>query len=260
MTRGDTFVPLPVDSQDAEEETTAEMAHVASLERQVRKLQRFVVGAVLLSSVSTATLLAVVLAGGVGFKGASPSGPENSLVHRAAALLTEPAGAAVSPEGLGLRATAGQHPALMQKWSGPDRVIVPYGFNGCDTSQMPPQIAPVRRAGDFLFLSGILGYNKVCASAEPDPGKQIELAFHWADVALRASGSDWTEVMSVTSYHLDLKGHMDTFVRMRKKYLPPYPLPAWTAVQVGAMYFPDEVYEMTLIALRKPCDNLECDR
>jgi len=150
---------------------------------------------------------------------------------------------------------------VQQLWSsgGEANVIVPYGFKACDSSTMPPQIAPIRKTEDFLFLSGILGYEVPCKSAVKDVAGQIKAAFKWANETLAAAGADWKDVLSVTSYHVDLHNHDDVFARMREQVLPEPPYPAWTAVGVKSLYFENEVFEMSIIA-RHQCVGLQCDR
>mmetsp|Transcript_90116 Transcript_90116/g.165393 ORF Transcript_90116/g.165393 Transcript_90116/m.165393 type:complete len:177 (+) Transcript_90116:121-651(+) len=112
---------------------------------------------------------------------------------------------------------------------------------------------------DFLFLSGILGYEVPCKSAVKDVAGQIKAAFKWANETLAAAGADWKDVLSVTSYHVDLHNHDDVFARMREQVLPEPPYPAWTAVGVKSLYFENEVFEMSIIA-RHQCVGLQCDR
>merc|ERR1719454_151574 len=52
-----------------------------------------------------------------------------------------------------------------------EEVIVPYGFKACDSPKGDPQMAPIRKSGDFLFLSGLLGYETPCKSAVKDVEK-----------------------------------------------------------------------------------------
>merc|ERR1719343_115448 len=105
----------------------------------------------------------------------------------------------------------------LQMWDFPtDSVIVPYGFQGCDSSNMPPQIAPIRKNGDFVFLSGILGYEKPCKTAVQDVRGQIIAAFRWANRTLSAAKVSWKDVLSVTSYHVDLQNHSSIFAKMRE--------------------------------------------
>lgn len=145
-----------------------------------------------------------------------------------------------------------------QLWQN-DAVIVPYGFKSCDSAAEPPQIAPIREKGGFLFLSGILGYDTPCKSAVRDGNKQIEAAFKWADDTLSTAKVSWSDVMSVTSYHVNLTQHQETFAAQREKYMPKPPYPAWTAVGVNQLYFEHEVFEMTIIAKKPECVGLECD-
>jgi len=139
-------------------------------------------------------------------------------------------------------------------------VIVPYGFKACDSTSEPPQIAPIRQNGEFLFLSGILGYDTPCKTAVKDVTEQFRAAFKWANDTLTTAGVSWVDVMSVTSYHVDLKGHEKIFAKSREDFLPRQPYPAWTAVGVNKLYFDNEVFEMTIIARRQGCIGLECDR
>jgi enamine deaminase RidA (YjgF/YER057c/UK114 family) len=147
----------------------------------------------------------------------------------------------------------------LQMWD-LDSVIVPYGFKGCDSSAMPPQIAPIRKNGDFVFLSGILGYDKPCASAVKNVTEQIVAAFKWANQTLAKAGVTWKQVLTVTSYHVDLVKHQNIFAKMRTEVLPKPPYPAWTAVGVDSLYFDGEVFEMTIVARKTKCVGLECDR
>lgn len=210
-----------------------------ALKSQVRLLQRFMMGSVVVS-VGSLCVLAAALFGSVGSGNSGGDG----------------AGAPFSTTSVGADGPGG----ATQLWSGPDNVIIPYGFKDCDSSTMPPQIAPVRTAGDFLFLSGILGYDVPCQSAVQEVEEQIEKAFSWADTTLKAAGVAWTDVMTVTSYHVNLDEHADAFQKAREKYLKKNPLPAWTSVGVSSLYFPGEVFEMQMVAMRKPCHGLgDCE-
>ena len=79
--------------------------------------------------------------------------------------------------------------------------LVPEEFSYCNTAGWPAQIAPVRRSGDFLFFSGLLGYEEPCKTAVKDSTKQVEMAFHWMDKTLKSAGIGWIDLVSVTSYH-----------------------------------------------------------
>lgn len=207
------------------------------LQATIRHLKGIAFGSMLVSAVAMSLAATTLL------RSSQPSAPERSQIT--------PSEVQALYSKFNANATTGL-------WSGPDNVIVPYGFSECDSTAMPPQIAPVRVAGDFLFLSGILGYNTPCESAHPDIDKQIELAFHWADVTLRAAKSSWKDIMMVTSYHVGMKKHIKKFTEMRSKYLADGIFPAWTSVEVSKLFFDHEVFEMTMIGRKAPCNNLEC--
>lgn len=148
--------------------------------------------------------------------------------------------------------------ATTTKWAGRNTEIVPYGFEKCDRSGLPTQLAPIRVAGDFIFLSGVLGYNVPCVSAIQDPAGQIKEAFRVLNLTLTAANIRLKDVDSVTSYHTDMKKHLDIFVEEREKYFNEQPFPAWTAIGTNCLYFQGQVLEMSAVARAPPCDSLEC--
>jgi len=156
----------------------------------------------------------------------------------------------------GSKSTSALQPT--QLWAGADSDLVPEEFSYCNTAGWPAQIAPVRRSGDFLFFSGLLGYEQPCKTAVKDSAKQVEMAFHWMDKTLKSAGIGWIDLVSVTSYHVNIDAHLDTFLAQRKKYLAHAPYPAWTSVSVPKLFFDYEVLELTAVARVPPCSSLEC--
>jgi enamine deaminase RidA (YjgF/YER057c/UK114 family) len=209
--------------------SSAVSLEIVLLQAQVRTLRRVAFGSLAVSMLALAVLAQNMLAG---------------------------TGAARSP--LNTMAVTAKVPEIQQLWDD-NEVIIPYGFDECESASEPPQIAPIRKNGEFLFLSGILGYDVPCKTAVQDPAKQIRAAFKWAEDSLEAAGVKWSDVLTVTSYHVNISQHQRTFADMREKFLTEPPYPAWTAVGVSGLYFPNEIFEMTLIA-RKVCLGLECDR
>lgn len=161
-------------------------------------------------------------------------------------------------------ATADPKPAGPRRlWAsgGDDSVMVPYGFADCTTTAMPPEFAPVRAAGDFFYFSGIAGYLEPCKSVIPDREAQIEKAFYWLAQMLETSKLTFPEVLSVTAYHVGpMAREMDTLVRMREKYWPVTPYPAWTSVQVEGLWYPEAIFMVQIVARRKSCSGVQCDR
>jgi enamine deaminase RidA (YjgF/YER057c/UK114 family) len=156
----------------------------------------------------------------------------------------------------GAKSTSALQPT--QLWAGVDSDLVPEEFTYCNSAGWPAQMAPVRRSGDFLFFSGILGYDEPCKSAEKDASKQVEVAFGYLDRTLKAAGVGWIDLVSVTSYHVNMGDHVDEFLAQRQKYLSKGPYPAWTSVSVPKLFFDHEVLELTAVARVPPCASLEC--
>merc|ERR1719247_125609 len=148
--------------------------------------------------------------------------------------------------------TMAKPPATTELWAGPDEDIVPEDMQFCLSAGWPAQMAPVRRAGDFLYFSGLLGYSEPCKKAHEDPKKQVELAFEWMDKVLSEAGVKWTDLLSVTSYHVNLDDHLDMFLTEREKYLPHGPFPAWSSVVVEKLFFEHEILEMSAVARLPP--------
>jgi enamine deaminase RidA (YjgF/YER057c/UK114 family) len=145
-----------------------------------------------------------------------------------------------------------------QLWAGVDSDLVPEEFSYCTSAGWPAQIAPVRRSGDFLYFSGILGYEEPCKTCVKDTSKQVKMAFHWMDKTLKSAGIGWIDLVAVTSYHVDMDKHLDAFLEERKTYLAHAPYPAWTSVSVPKLFFEHEVLELTAVARVPPCASLEC--
>jgi len=145
-----------------------------------------------------------------------------------------------------------------EAWTGRDTDIIPYGFETCRTG-MSSHLAPIRVVGDFGFLSGILGYDIPCRSAIQDPRAQIHEAFRVMNYTLSSANWRLEDVVSVTSYHLNMADYLDIFVEEREAFFKKPPYPAWTAIGVASLYFKGEILELSAIARAPPCTSLECD-
>lgn len=144
---------------------------------------------------------------------------------------------------------------------------------------IPPALAPVHerwhfapamRSGGFLFVSGIIGTSAdgeappcaldgaEAATADPaaalealvavrDPEAQFDTAFRTLRSILNAGGADLCDIVELTSYHVDIRRHMEVFARVRDRHLQP-PWPAWTAVGVAELVVPGGLVELRAIA------------
>jgi enamine deaminase RidA (YjgF/YER057c/UK114 family) len=74
-------------------------------------------------------------------------------------------------------------------------------------------LSGVLRDGRWLFVSGHTGY--------PDHAVEAQIREAYGDVtaSLEEAGSGWADVVSVTSYHVGLRDHLDAIVRTHKEHV-----------------------------------------
>jgi enamine deaminase RidA (YjgF/YER057c/UK114 family) len=130
--------------------------------------------------------------------------------------------------------------------------------------------SPAMKAGGLIFCSGIIGTSPdghppaeglagaAGATADPhaalqalvavrDPEAQFETAFDALRAILNAAGAGLGDVVELTSYHVDMAAHIDTFARVRDRVLSP-PWPAWTAAEVAGLVLPGALVELRAVA------------
>ena len=95
------------------------------------------------------------------------------------------------------------------------------------------------RVGDLVFLAGVV-------NRDPDPATQFRNAFRRIGQVLEEAGSSLERVIDITTYHLDMHAHIDTFIEVKDEFLPE--LPSWTAVGVTELYSPGVLIEVKVIA------------
>ncbi|MEJ6395949.1 Rid family hydrolase [Gymnodinialimonas sp. 2305UL16-5] len=110
------------------------------------------------------------------------------------------------------------------------------------------KMAPGSEAGGFVFLSGFNGAG-LDGETSSDLAAQINTAFDQVFGVLHEGGMDAGNVVEVTSYHVGLKDHLDTFKaiwteRMRDPY------PAWTAIEVAGFASDGVIVELRVVAHR----------
>ncbi len=95
------------------------------------------------------------------------------------------------------------------------------------------QYAPAVRAGNLLFLSGV-----VATVTEADHGQiepAIERAFDEIELVLSEAGASWRDVVDVTSYMTDLDRQIGPLWAIKGRRVSA-PYPAWTAIGVDRLY------------------------
>lgn len=109
-------------------------------------------------------------------------------------------------------------------------------------------LSPVLESGDFLFLSGITGAGPDLTVAS-DPETQFRDAFRFVAANLRAAGVGLEQIVEMTSYHVGLRRHLETFIKVKDEFIRP-PYPAWSAIGVTELITEGTLVEIRVIARR----------
>jgi enamine deaminase RidA (YjgF/YER057c/UK114 family) len=155
------------------------------------------------------------------------------------------------------------------------RTIVPEGLRGVYEQW---RYAPAVAANGFVHVCGIVGVSPGGAApaglgtesfqpfagaasttdstgaplaaleAVRDPEAQFAVAFETLRAILREAGADLSDVVEITSYHVGISTHMNTFMRVWARYLAE-PYPAWTAVGVAELIVPGGLVELRAVAV-----------
>ncbi len=118
-------------------------------------------------------------------------------------------------------------------------VIIPEGFQATYDRW---QYAAATRAGDFLFISGVIGVGED-GNCPADPTEQFTCVFEDIQKTLATAGGSLSDIVEITSYHIDWLGTRDAFFAVKEKYLTG-PFPAWTAIGIAQLGLPGALVEM----------------
>jgi enamine deaminase RidA (YjgF/YER057c/UK114 family) len=103
------------------------------------------------------------------------------------------------------------------------------------------------RVGDTIWVSGQVGVDDKLAAGS-GMAAQARLAFEGLKRTLSAAGATLEDVVELTTFHVDLRGEMDEFVKVKDEYLPRN-YPAWTAVGVTQLALAELRVEIQAVAV-----------
>jgi enamine deaminase RidA (YjgF/YER057c/UK114 family) len=107
--------------------------------------------------------------------------------------------------------------------------------------------SPAMRAGDYVFVSGVVAGIPPGESGEAAMEQAIDRAFRNTGSVLEAAGADWGDVVEMTTYHTDLPAQFQVFSRVKDRYVGE-PYPAWTAIDVDRLLPDTGIVEIRVIA------------
>ncbi len=150
----------------------------------------------------------------------------------------------------------------------PAKRIVPPALQGVYDNW---HFAPAVVAEGLIFCSGIIGTSPngdtpsadglagakattqeatndlTALMAVRDPEAQFATAFEALGAILRAADAELSDVVELTTYHVDMSLHMDAFMRVKDLYIQA-PYPAWTAIGVADLIVPGGLVEIRAVA------------
>lgn len=96
------------------------------------------------------------------------------------------------------------------------------------------QFAPAMRAGDMLYLSGVV-VTLAEGESPDDITPAVTRAFDEIELVLAEAGASWNDVVDVTSYLTDLDRDLGPMWAVKGERVPA-PYPAWTAIGVSRLF------------------------
>jgi enamine deaminase RidA (YjgF/YER057c/UK114 family) len=106
--------------------------------------------------------------------------------------------------------------------------------------------APAIRSGEWVYCSGDLG-SDASGSVPDDPEQQFTNVFENLTRTLEAAGVSLADVVEMTSYHVGLQEHMQSFMKVKDRYVSET-YPAWTAIGVTELAVPGALVEVRVVA------------
>jgi enamine deaminase RidA (YjgF/YER057c/UK114 family) len=116
--------------------------------------------------------------------------------------------------------------------------------------------APVRRAGDFVFLSGVVAGPRKDEARTPEAYKaQLRRAFTALQTSLAAAWLTFADVVELQTFHIfsspyfegTKEQHLEAVRAVKDEFMKP-PYPAWTAIGVAALVPDNGLIEIKLTA------------
>ena len=106
------------------------------------------------------------------------------------------------------------------------------------TEQM--QFAPAVRAGDMVFLSGVIAALQEGEAPSDDAYfRGADQAFEEIDMILREAGGSMADVVDVTGYHVgDFNAHLMPVMQAKAKWMPGPFFSCYTLIGISALFNP----------------------
>ena len=108
------------------------------------------------------------------------------------------------------------------------------------------QYAPAVTANGLVFIAGQIGL-RADGSIPESPRKQIDVAFKRLEAILKHLNLDFTDIVELVSYHVDIGSQLADFRAVKEQYIRA-DFPAWTILGVAALARPELIVEIKVVA------------
>lgn len=99
-------------------------------------------------------------------------------------------------------------------------------------------------AGNTVYLSGVISY---LLEGETDMEAAFVRTFDRLGRTLERLGLGWEHIVSLDTFHTDLDGQSETFIKVKHRYIKA-PFPAWTGIGISKLARPNALVEIKLTA------------
>jgi enamine deaminase RidA (YjgF/YER057c/UK114 family) len=108
------------------------------------------------------------------------------------------------------------------------------------------QYSPAVTAGGLVFIAGQIGL-RADGTIPETPKEQITMAFERMGVILQSLGLDFSDLVELVSYHVNLPAQLADFRAVKEQYIKA-DFPTWTILGVAALARPELVIEIKAVA------------
>lgn len=106
--------------------------------------------------------------------------------------------------------------------------------------------SPAVKSGGFLFISGQVGV-RPDGSAPTAVADQMEWALKRIEELLRLADLELSDLVDVTSYHVDIENTLSDFMRVKERFIKG-PFPAWSIIGISGLSRPELKVEIRAVA------------
>lgn len=104
------------------------------------------------------------------------------------------------------------------------------------------------RVGDMIWVSGQVGIDLAKNEVGEGMEAQARLAFENLKNILEAAGARMADIVELMTFHTDLRGEIEAFVKVKDEYIPDR-FPSWTGIGVSQLARPEFLIEIRVVAV-----------